>query len=188
MNRQVPDNLSSFEALFRQYYAELCRYALKLTRNEDAAEEVVQEVFVNFWERRSDIRITHSVKAYLVSSVRNRAINYLKLQLPKDQRKEDIDDFHIVLRQERDGQDLEYRELYQMVQNAVSHLPEKCKAIFILSREEGLTYQEIADQLGLSLKTVENQMGIALRKLRTALKPYLDQLAVIVFAFLNYFL
>ena len=54
------------------------------------AEEVVQEVFINFWERRNDIVITHSVKSYLVSSVRNRSINYLKLQLPKDQRKEDI--------------------------------------------------------------------------------------------------
>lgn len=152
------------------------------------AEEVVQEVFINFWERRNDIVITHSVKSYLVSSVRNRSINYLKLQLPKDQRKEDIDDFHILLPTPGGLQAMEYQELHDLVQKAINQLPEKCKAIFVLSREEGLTYQEIATQLDLSVKTVENQMGIALKKMRAALKPYLDLFAVIVLGFYTYFL
>ncbi|MEQ8686168.1 MAG: sigma-70 family RNA polymerase sigma factor, partial [Imperialibacter sp.] len=81
MSQLLPDNLSSLEVLFKQHYTELCRYALKLTRNNEVAEEVVQEVFVNFWERREEINISYSVKAYLVASVRNRSINYLKLQL-----------------------------------------------------------------------------------------------------------
>lgn len=152
------------------------------------AEEVVQEVFISLWERRKEIVITHSVKSYLVSSVRNRSINYLKLQLPKDRRKEDLDDFHIALTASSDTSGLEYNELYDIIQEAINQLPEKCKAIFILSREEGLTYKEIADELSLSLKTVENQMGIALKKLRAALKPYLDHLAVIALAFYWYFL
>lgn len=184
----MPDNLHSFEDLFRQNYADLCRYALKLTRNEQVAEEVVQEVFISFWERRHSIAITHSVKSYLLSSVRNRSINYLKLQLPKDNRKEDIDDHHIILTASGGASGMEYDELYQQVQQAIDQLPEKCKAIFILSREEGLTYKEIAEQLSLSLKTVENQMGIALKKMRAALKPYLGQLVGILLAVNNYFL
>lgn len=149
---------------------------------------MVQEVFISLWERRNEIVITHSIKSYLVSSVRNRSINYLKLQLPKDRRKEDLDDFHIALTASSDAPGLEYNELYDIIQEAISQLPEKCKAIFILSREEGLTYKEIANELSLSLKTVENQMGIALKKLRAALKPYLDHLAVIALAFCQYFL
>lgn len=188
MSYLVPDNLSSFEDLFRRHYADLCRYALKLTRNEQVAEEVVQEVFISFWERRQEIVITHSIKSYLVSSVRNRSINYLKLQLPKDQRKEDIDDFHIVLSSANDSNSMEYQELHALVQKAINQLPEKCKAIFVLSREEGLTYQEIATQLDLSIKTVENQMGIALKKMRAALKSYLGPLAIILLAFYSYFL
>ena len=83
---------------------------------------------------------------------------------------------------------MEYQELYELVQKAINQLPEKCKAIFVLSREEGLTYQEIANQLDLSVKTVENQMSIALKKMRAALKPYLDPLAVIALGFYTYFL
>ncbi|MEQ8415508.1 MULTISPECIES: RNA polymerase sigma-70 factor [unclassified Imperialibacter] len=187
MSQLLPDNLSSLEVLFKQHYTELCRYALKLTRNNEVAEEVVQEVFVNFWERREEINISYSVKAYLVASVRNRSINYLKLQLPKELKKEDVDN----LSEKADLSDptqIEYNELYSIVQKAIDLLPDRCKVIFVLSREEGLTYQEIAEKLELSVKTVENQMSIALKKLRVSLKPYVDKLGVILLALIENFL
>ncbi len=187
MSQLLPDNLSSFEELFRLHYTELCRYALKLTRNEEVAEEVVQEVFINFWERREEININYSVKSYLVASVRNRSINYLKLQLPKELKKEELNDLNERI-DYSDTTQIEYKELYGIVQTAINLLPERCKAIFILSREEGLTYQEIADQLDLSLKTVENQMSIALKKLRVSLKPFIDKLSLILLAIVETFL
>jgi len=158
---------------------------LKLTRNEQVAEEVVQEVFISFWERRNEITITHSVKSYLVSSVRNRSINYLKLQLPKERRKEDIEERSIGASVDDTSSGIEYKELYDLIQHAITTLPEKCRAIFVLSREEGLTYQQIADQLDLSLKTVENQMGIALKKLRMMLKSHIDRLTIVIIAIHN---
>lgn len=173
--------------LFKQHYTDLCRYALKLTRNEEVAEEVVQEVFINFWERREEIKITYSAKAYLLTSVRNRSINYLKLQLPRELKKDEIDDSN----QSTSGSDptqIEYRELSGIVQKAIDQLPDRCKIIFVLSREEGLTYQQIADKLELSLKTVENQMSIALKKLRVSLKPYVERLSLIALALFQSFL
>lgn len=187
LSQLVPDNLTSFESLFRLHYTELCRYALKLTRNEQVAEEVVQEVFVSFWERRNEITITHSVKSYLVSSVRNRSINYLKLQLPKDRKKEDIEEHNMGASVDDTSSGIEYKELYDLIQYAITTLPQKCRAIFILSREEGLTYQQIADQLDLSLKTVENQMGIALKKLRLVLKAHIDRLTIVLIAVYHLF-
>jgi len=160
---------------------------LKLTRNEQVAEEVVQEVFISFWERRNEITITHSVKSYLVSSVRNRSINYLKLQLPKDRMKEDIEEKNMGASVDDTSSAIEYKELYDLIQHAITTLPEKCRAIFVLSREEGLTYQQIADQLDLSLKTVENQMGIALKKMRGMLKAHIDRLTVVLIAVYHLF-
>jgi RNA polymerase sigma-70 factor, ECF subfamily len=184
---QLPDSLSSFELLFKQHYTELCRYALKLTRNEEVAEEIVQEVFVNFWERRDDINITYSVKSYLVASVRNRSINYLKLQLPKELKKEEVADTGLSADLSSSAS-IEYNELYAIVQKAIDLLPDRCKVIFVLSREEGLTYQEIADKLELSIKTVENQMSIALKKLRQSIGPYVDKLGIIFLGLFGTFL
>jgi len=178
----IPDRPVAFEELFRLHYTELCRYALRLTRNEEVAEEVVQEVFISFWERRNEITITHSVKAYLISSVRNRSINYLKLQLPKDRKKEEIEEHNSGASVEDTSAGIEYKELYDLIQHAITSLPEKCRAIFVLSREEGMTYQQIADQLNLSLKTVENQMSIALKKLRSTMKSHIDRFAILVIA------
>jgi RNA polymerase sigma-70 factor, ECF subfamily len=109
------------------------------------------------------------------------------LQLPKELKKEDVG--NLSEKADLSGPtQIEYNELYSIVQKAIDLLPERCKVIFVLSREEGLTYQEIAEKLELSVKTVENQMSIALKKLRVSLKPYVDKLGVILLALFENFL
>lgn len=154
----------AFEELFRRHYEELffytCRY---LWRREDA-EEVVQDVFVHLWEKRREIQISSSVKAYLYAAVRNRAINHLKsrwareVPLPLEAAAQLAD----KTAEQESGQ----QPLMSLLQQGIASLPEQCRIIFQLSRQAGLTYDEIAEELGISKETVKSQVKIALRKLR----------------------
>lgn len=154
---------------FDSYYAALCKHGLKYVRIAEVSEEIVQEVFVNFWERRLELNISGSVSSYLYGAVRYRCINYIRNQLPKEQAMTESVDIAAEADLEFDA-DLSDQRLKVRLRQAIDDLPEKCRAIFILAKEEGLTYREIAEELEVSEKTVENQMGIALRKLRSALK------------------
>ena len=163
----------SYQKLFYKYYADLCRFCLRYVRSAEVSEEIVQDVFIYLWEKREVINISISFKSYLYTAVRNKSINYLKLQLPKDQVKEDIDNYEIAGTSNVESQ-MTYAELEIKVAEAIDQLPKKCKEIFNLSRDSGHTYKEIAEKLDISVKTVENQMVIALRKLREHLSPYWD--------------
>lgn len=175
-----------FEQVFKSHYTELCRFAMRYVREEIASEEIVQEVFINIWERRAELNINSSIKAYLFTAVRNRSFNYIKLQLPKEHQKTDIDslsEFQI----DNTEDDLRLEEIKAYVNEAIDCLPKKCKAIFILSRTAGMTYREIADEMDISVKTVENQIGLALKKLREQLNPIWDKvmLSILFLLFIN---
>nr|WP_252737320.1 RNA polymerase sigma-70 factor [Reichenbachiella agariperforans] len=175
------DDRAAFEQVFRNYYTELSRFCLKYVRDEFAAEELVQEVFINIWERRHTLSVNTSVKAYLYTAVRNRSFNYLKLQMPKELRKVDVEgvvDLSDVAENREEAWVMDELRVY--VQQAIDTLPPKCQTIFNLSRNAGMTYKEIAEELDLSVKTVENQIGHALRKLREQLNPIWDKIIVLI--------
>jgi len=164
-----------FEAVFRQHYASLCRYARQLLPDADEAEEEVQSMFVAIWEKRSALRITSSLKSYLFQAVHNRYLNRLQhLSVRADYQR------HAQHMGEGTAESpvqvLVANELADRVQAAVQRLPEQCRLAFTLSRYEELSYAEIAEQLGISPKTVENQIGKALRFLRVELREYLPLL------------
>jgi RNA polymerase sigma-70 factor (ECF subfamily) len=175
-----------FEKVFKSHYTELCRFAMRYVREEIASEEIVQEVFINIWERRAELNINSSIKAYLFTAVRNRSFNYIKLQLPKEHQKTDVDALS-ELQIDNNENDLRLEELKAYVNEAIDLLPRKCKAIFILSRTAGMTYREIADEMDISVKTVENQVGVALKKLREQLNPIWEKvmLSILFLLFIN---
>lgn len=179
IERIKQDDKSAFESLFRLFYRDLCKFCIKYVRDEIVAEEVVQEVFINIWDRRLQIDINTSVKAYLFTAVKNRSFNYLKLQLPKEQSKVELEHVALMEVDNSDGE-LVKKELYRQVNMAIDRLPNKCKVIFNLSKNSGMTYKEIAEELDISVKTVENQVGHALRKLRTELNPLWDKIVVVL--------
>ena len=153
----------SFRKLFDLHYEPLCRSLNYYTRDVCAIEEIVQEVFVNLWEARDQVQIEH-IKTYLFSAARYRALNYLRDKQRQTDLLESWAKEESEQRQGRDVVDLE--ELLPQLQKAIELLPDKCKEIFELSRNEHLTYQQIADRNCISIKTVESQMSIALRKIR----------------------
>ncbi|MEO9804867.1 MAG: RNA polymerase sigma-70 factor [Reichenbachiella sp.] len=169
----------AFEQIFRTYYADLCKFCMKYVRDEQVAEEVVQEVFINIWERRSNLTITTSIKSYLFTAIRNRSFNYLKLQLPKEQKKVDLEGIGFLEADNRE-QEMIMDELRHHVHAAIEALPNKCQIIFNLSRNAGMTYKEIAEELDISVKTVENQIGLALKKLRENLNPIWDKIMLLI--------
>ena len=175
-----------FEQVFKSHYTDLCRFAMRYVREEITSEEIVQEVFINIWERRTELNINSSIKAYLFTAVRNRSFNYIKLQLPKEHQKTDVDALS-ELQIDNNEDDLRLEELKAYVNEAIDLLPKKCKAIFILSRTAGMTYKEIADEMDISVKTVENQVGLALKKLREQLNPIWDKvmLSILFLLFIN---
>lgn len=164
-------NALAFDALFRRYYSSLCDSVLRIVRSHDSSEDIVQEVFARLWIDRGDWFPEVSVRAYLHKAVRNTALNYLK-------------HLHVVTswsgsQPESLGGDVveevANRELLATLQQAIEHLPEGSRTIFLLSREEGLTYAEIADVLSISQKTVETQMGRALKALRHSILEPVDR-------------
>ena len=168
-----------FELLFRNYYSELCSYANTWLKDTDAAEDVVQEVMFRIWVNRASLVITTSVKSYLYRAVRNSSMNVLKHVNIREQYKEQR-----TVDQTEEIDTLEISELQQKIRHAIDLLPIERKKVFIMSRYEGLTYNQIADILGISVKTVENQMGKALKFLREELSDYLP---FIVFLFFDLF-
>lgn len=160
----------AFRAVFDQHHVGLYRLALTYVRIPQTAEDVVHDVLLYLWERRQEISITTSLKAYLYAAVKHRALDYLKSQYARQVYESDMPETLPAPGQADSA--LELQQVKQAIGEAIARLPEKCRLIYTLSRNTGLTYQEIAEQLDLSPKTVETQMGIALQRLRKYLEHY----------------
>ena len=169
----------AFEQLFRLHFRELCLLAERFVKDSDTAREIVQEVFLNLWEKRGSIDPARPVRAYVAAGVRNRSLNYLR-----DHRKFDaglLEAEKLFPEEQEEASDpLVLEEIRKRIDTATGSLPEKCREVFLLSRNEQMKYHEIAERLGISVKTVETQMSKALQHMRDHLREFLT-LALILF-------
>jgi RNA polymerase sigma-70 factor (ECF subfamily) len=159
-----------FDDIFRAHYAGLVGFAYSILKDRADAEDTAQEVMLELWRRRSNIVLETSLRAYLFQSTRNRALNRIRHQRVVDRAEPEITPPAAAPRPDRA---LTEREMAVVVQQALADLPDRCREVFRLSREQGLRYAEIAAALGISVKTVEAQIGKALRLLRARLAPWL---------------
>ncbi|MEI7724065.1 MAG: RNA polymerase sigma-70 factor [Bacteroidota bacterium] len=170
-------NEQTLESLFRDHFTGLCQFAVGYVKDEQTAKEIVQDAFVNLWEKRGSIDLSKPVKSYLSTTVRNKCLNYLR-----DHKKFSSD----LLALENLSQEATYDQPDKLVEadlrnqiiRAMEELPEKCREIFKLSRNKHMKYQQIANELQISVKTVETQMSKALQHMRRRLSEYLP---IIVF-------
>ena len=166
------DEHSSFSAVFSVYYHDLVVFSSTFTKNIQVSEEIVQDIFVKFWEDRHSIDIISSLKSYFLKSVQNRSIDWLRHLKIRGKYEQDILE-HAVL-SENDTEHYVLRsELEMNIDKALKQLPAELSEPFKLSRFEGLTYPEIAVKFNVSVRTVEVRIGKALRLLRNELKEYL---------------
>lgn len=168
--------VSALEYLFHQYYDDLCRYILVFTKDIAIAENIVQDLFVYIWEHRETIEIHVSFESYLYQASRYKALNHRR-------DKSRVDDKLSLLAEQRYGnvsvgadEAIDFKELNQILSKAINLLPDRCQQIFRLSRNEELSYREIADLMNISISTVDNQINIALKKIKTHVRQYYPEL------------
>jgi RNA polymerase sigma-70 factor (ECF subfamily) len=168
---------AAFETLVETHYAGLYRFARRYVHERETAEDLVHDVLFRVWQQREQWDIRESLATYLYGAVRNRAINYLRHDVVEQRwrasasRHSQGDDWH--RRPEQADAAVELSDLDRAITRAVERLPPRCRQVFELSREHGLSYAEIAAVMEIAPKTVQIQMGRALKALRAALKPFL---------------
>ncbi len=161
----------AFERLFRHWYPRLAEYALRLLDTRDAAEDAVQDVFVALWKGKAKLPDPQSLSGYLHRAVRNRALNQLRQRRTAGRWLSALDPEPRIQPDADTG--VEDQELDAAYRAALSDLAPRGREVFLLSRERGLSYPQIAETLGISVKTVETLMGRALQALRARLRPRL---------------
>ena len=153
-------------------------HAFKYVVDSATAEEVVQETFLAIWEKRQTLQIHSSAYGYLAKAVTNRCINYLKSSYNRTHELGDLpENAQPTINTTEDT--LNAWELEQLLAQAIQGLPQNCRIIFNLSRQAGLTYEEIAIELGVSKETVKSQIKIALKKLRAFLNDHWTNIPVL---------
>jgi RNA polymerase sigma-70 factor (ECF subfamily) len=157
------------ELLFRRYYSSLCSHAVRILYAQTIAEDLVADVFCDFWANRLFEQVNTSYRAYLFRMVRNRSLNYLQRELRK-QPNETVSENYIENSSVHPEQQLSVEELYQAIEQTVQGLPAQSKKVFLLSRYEGKRIHEIAEQMQISPRTVETHISKALSTLRSNLK------------------
>lgn len=151
-----------FERIFRDLYRPLCLFALRFTEKTEDAEDVVQQAFADVWDKcRNNVTIAN-FKSYLYQAVRNRSLTLIAQSSDTGQDTESLADLEDTSEEEQINRSERDARLW----TAIDGLPPERRKIFLLSKRDGLKYQEIAEELNISVKTVENQIGKALKTLR----------------------
>ena len=162
----------AFAYVFRMYYSPLLNYAGRILKDVEAANDVVQECFCRLYERRRELRKELQVRPYLYKSVYNACMDAIKHQkVESNYINQELLDFYFskVVETPEAEQALLDEDLKGAIQDAINKLPERCREIFVLSKVDGLSNKQIAEQLNISMKTVEAQMTTAFVRLRKEL-------------------
>ena len=155
-----------FENIFNLHYEQLVRTAYGILSDLEIAEDVVQEVFIKFWEKRGSLKIEKTLEAYLKQAVIFRAIDHLRKAKKLQEHITKHQHTSLQLSLQTPESELLSKENLQAIYNKIEDLPNKSKLIFKLNRFEQLTYPEIAEQLDMSIKSIEYHMSKALDLLR----------------------
>jgi len=164
-------NMDAFDMLYARHWSVMYQTAWSLLRDQNACMDIVQDIFTWLWEKREQLDI-QTVPAYLRTAVRFKVANYIQSGRTRENFYEELSKLTITSGQ-GPQELLELNDLKIIIRDAVNNLPEKCREIFLLSRDGQLTNQQIADLLDISLKTVEAQKTIALKRIRAAVEPHL---------------
>lgn len=168
------DDERSFEGLFKLFYLRLLNFCIQYVDNRESAEEIVSDVFTKLWLARKNADQIQNLETYLFIAVKNRSLNHLKqFSRYRVHLLEDVT-AHSLINLHNPEKELVQRELIFKMDQAINSLPEQCRIIFSLVKEDGLKYKEVAEILGISPRTVETQLVRALKKLDKIIAPYIS--------------
>lgn len=166
-----------FEQVYRAYYRLLYSYVLDILENRMFVEDIIEEVFLNLWEKRETLEIKSSLKTYLLVAARNKSLDYIRKRNVRIDYKNRIEKkielernynyFKII-----DSDSFQQKELKKLIATTIEDLPKKCKRVFKLSRKFKMKNKEIARHLSISENTVEKHMGTAINRLKNVIFKY----------------
>lgn len=172
-------NERAYGILYKKHYAILCHYANFYLHDKFSAETVVEDVIYHLWENRENLIIKKSIRNYLVTAVRNRCIDTLKLKRNQTEHViSGLSEKAAFYMGNQPVNDSPYgillsKELEEKVMQAIESLPAECKQVFIKSRIEQKKNKDIAEELGISINTVKYHMKNAIKILRNKLEHYI---------------
>lgn len=173
-------SIQNFNNLFNEYYQRFIRFAMSYVKERRIAEDFVSEAFTVFWENRGNLSQNTNPPAYILTIIKNKCINHLQHIQVKQRIKKELSDHaewrlnvNINSLQACDPDFLFSEEIQTIIDNTLKRLPPKTRRIFILSRHEGLSYNDIAEKMNLSSKTIEFHISKALKQLRLSLKDFI---------------
>jgi len=167
------DNEQAFKVLFVEFYPSLCVFAMRFVDGEEAARDIVQDVFFNVWKGRKSMFVTSSFRNFLITSVRNQCVDYLRRQKLEHQF---MEKGRLTGIQTSPEEMYTLKELEVVLNRALAKLPDNVREAFEMNRFKGMTYNAIAEEMEVSPKTIEAYMSKALKILRVKLSDYLPLL------------
>lgn len=176
------------EAAFRQIYyhykKRLSPFVFKMTRSEDFTDEIIQEIFIQLWLSRANFNTVQHPTSYLFNLATNKTLNHLKKVANNADLIKKAANYHPKWSNNTEDT-IAFNESQAMINSAISDLPSQRQLIYRMSREEGLTLEEIAERLDLSRSTVKNQLGFALRVIRDFLERRTSMFTLLLFLYTN---
>ncbi|MDR0743817.1 MAG: RNA polymerase sigma-70 factor [Tannerella sp.] len=166
------DNPKAFQLFFDYTYSTLYRYANYFIEDEDLCKDVISDVYLYIWQNRRKLPEIRDYENYLFVCVRNQSLNYLKSINRYQKIRLDHADIQDLTDRTTPEKNMLYDELKSIIELTVNSLPQKCRLIFFMVREEGMKYKEAAEILSISERTVHAQMCIALKKIGRVIKEY----------------
>ena len=172
-------NQEAYSYLVDKYHHELCVYAGSLSRDIYLAEDIVQNVFLKLWEKRDKLNTKFSIKGFLYRSVYNEFIDQYRKKSNLAIVEEHYNNKLIAIASEETSN--ETANLIALVKKEIQNLPTKCKQMFLLSKQQGLTNVEIAQYLNITTKAVERQMSRAFSTIRKNLGKKMHTILFLLF-------
>ena len=181
-----------FENFYITWYSRVKYFARDYVLSDEEAENIAQDVFLEFYQKREELGIHINLVAYLFTSVKNKCIDYLRRRLMEQEAAVKMqEEFDLSFRMKFDSleafniEGLSEDNIKDIIEKALDTLPERCREIFVMSKIEGKKQKEIAEELNVSVKTIESQMTIAYKKLREELKNHLPLLLFLLSSWEN---
>jgi len=170
----------AFSEIYNRYWEKMYSYSIRLTKSDEESADIVQEIFISLWNRKRDLTVRGSLASYLIKSARNLSLRYIERNIHLTDFSEKLTEI-IADTSQNIEESISVKELERQIELGIEKLPKKMKEVYILSRNEQLSYREISLKLNISEETVKKQIHNSLKIISSALRGTLSSATYLLF-------